>query len=89
VLLCVIPILQVYLHCIYYGTYPKSIPIAVYNQETDCGNDPCKHIEKCSYYSCHFLNILNQNGVTIVSKKKMNETLKPIYLKSFVMTELF
>ncbi|XP_060840466.1 ABC transporter G family member 23-like [Rhopalosiphum padi] len=65
VLLCVIPLLQVYLHCIYYGTYPKSIPIAVYNQETDCGNDPCKHIEKCSYYSCHFLNILNQNGVTV------------------------
>ncbi|KAE9545495.1 hypothetical protein AGLY_001038 [Aphis glycines] len=64
-LLCVIPILQVYLHCIYYGKYPKSIPIAVYNQETDCGHDQCKHIGNCSYFSCHFLYVLSQNGVQI------------------------
>lgn len=70
-LLCVMPILQVYLHCIYYGKYPKSIPIAVYNQETDCVYDSCEHIEKCSYFSCHFLYVLDQNNVKVVSKKKM------------------
>lgn len=77
-LLCVIPILQVYLHCIYYGKYPKSIPIAVYNQETDCGHDQCKHIDNCSYFSCHFLFVLSQNGVQVVSRK-INGSLKPLY----------
>lgn len=85
-LLCVMPILQVYLHCIYYGKYPKSIPIAVYNQETDCVYDLCKHIEKCSYFSCHFLYVLNQNNVKVVSKKKC--FIKTCLLKSCVITEL-
>lgn len=81
------PMLQVYLHCTYYGQYPKSIPIAVYNQETDCVNDPCKHIEECTYLSCHFLYILSQNNVKVVSKKKKS-FIKTRILKSCVMTEL-
>lgn len=67
-LLCVIPILQVFLHCIYYGRYPDTLHIAIYNQETNCTHNPCEYIEKCSYYSCHFLHFFhNTTNFKLVS----------------------
>lgn len=68
-LTCVIPTLQVLLHCIYFGKYPNPLPIAVHNRETDCSvYDPCEHIENCTFFSCHFLNLLSNNNIEAVSK---------------------
>lgn len=67
ILTCMIPTLQVLLHCIYFGRYPNSLPIAVHNQETDCVYNPCKHFENCTFFSCHFLNLLTSNNIEAVS----------------------
>lgn len=67
ILLCMVPGLQVIMHCIYYGKYPDELPIAIYNQETaDCVKNTCDHIEHCTHFSCHLLNVLTENQIKAV-----------------------
>jgi len=66
-LLCIIPTLQVILHCIYYGNYPDPLPMAVYNEETDCFYNPCIYIGNCTYVSCDLLKMFDANKLQVVS----------------------
>lgn len=72
ILVCMIPLLQVILHCTFYGKYPHSLPIAILNQETDCVKNPCERIEHCTHFSCHLLNVLTANKVNAVSETRHN-----------------
>jgi hypothetical protein len=80
-LLCIIPGLQVIMHCICYGKYPSILPIAIYNRETDCIENKCENIKDCNYYSCHLLNVLDKNKIKLVSE--MHIKLKHLHNKQF------
>jgi len=66
ILIVLIPIIQVILHCVYYGQYPSLLPIAVYNQEADCVFNLSERIEN-SNYSCNLLHYIKMNKIKPVS----------------------
>lgn len=66
ILIVLIPIIQVILHCVYYGKYPRLLPIAVYNQEADCVYNLSESIENYNY-SCNLLHYTKMNKIKPVS----------------------
>lgn len=68
-LVCLFPTLQIILHCIDFGVYPKTTTVAIYNEETDCADNQCNSIviDRCEYLSCHFINLLTIFEITAVS----------------------